>query len=603
MLKKSVKLAGSFIVVLMLMAVIACDNEILPTGNLISQGGAPGGGTLEGGSGSGKMPAFDIDNLPDPKFWNDNGHMEDWPDPFLFANGARVQTVQDWDRRRDEIAKILQYYQYGFYPDSDKSRLTVTYEDPVNAATSQSFQVKITVKYNNIERSFNAGVRLPAESITPAGAGKKYPVLIEIGGGGNVTKWPYLANDTYKWAMISMPANEIMGENAGHTGVVKDLYGYNPDKDLDACGVYMAHAWGVSRIMDAIERGGFAGKIDVNKVVTTGMSRWGHSSILCGAFSKTQDTGTMIAVTDVGDGGNAPERFHSLIGANYEWTNVSQAPGKTYYLKILNDPNPFVTSNATVVSVKAVWTTAGRNMTRSTDAGDPINWVNAPGNGDYDFSYNFYKAPGGDWHGLASHSEQRKETPSWYANRFQQFRDLHDGMGLDHVVSQPDRYPYGYLCNLPFDSYTLNAMIAPRGFLNHCGFKSGRVNPEGNFAQFLAVDEVYKFLGKEYANGYKIYYIPHAQPDYEVHDMWEFGEAYWGSNPAAAMPAKFREPGFEILDPRSKKDYSKIKWARPGATETIADKVKDVDDSWVWKTPNQPNLDFNPIDPTLYENK
>jgi hypothetical protein len=599
MLKKLTKIAGGIMIALTLIVAIACENEVLPTGNLVSQGGAPGGGTLEGGGGTGKVPAFDIDNLPSPKFWNDNGHMEDWPDPFQFANGTRVQAREDWDSRRAEIVKMLQYYQYGFYPDSDKARLTVTFQDP--APITQSFTVPITVKYDNIERTFNAGVRLPAEAITPAGAGKKYPVLLEISNGNIPTKWSYLANDTYKWAMISLSANAIMGENADHTGIVRDLYGYNPDRDMDACGVYLAHAWGVSRIMDVIERGGFGGKIDVNKVVTTGMSRWGHSSILAGAFSRTQDTGTMVAVTDVGDGGNAPDRFHSSIGANFNWTTVAQAPGKTYYLKILNDNNPFVVSNNTVVSVKAVWT--GMNMTRSTGTGSPLLWVNAPGNGDYDFPFNFYKTTlsGDGWHGLATQSQQRKEVPAWYANRFQEFRDLHEGMGLDHVVSQPDRFPYGYLCNTPFDSYFLDALVAPRGFLNHGGFKSGRVNPEGNFAQFLAIDEVYKFLDAEYANGIKIYYIAHSQPDFEVRDIWEFGEAYWSDNPKVNMPAKFRDPPFELRDPRSKIDYSKIKWARPGATQTIADMVADVDDSWVWGPPDAPNPNYNRFEPDVFE--
>ncbi len=597
MLKKLIKIAAGILIASLLMFAAACENEVLPTGNLISQGGSPGGGTLEGG-GSGTFPAFDIDNLPDPKFWNDNGHMEDWPDLFLFANGRRVQSVAEWDQRKAEIAKILQFYQYGFYPDSDPARLTVTYTDPEGAGTTaQSFTVPITVRYGNVERTFNCGVRLPAEAITPAGVGKKYPVLIEISGGDVPTKWTYLANDTYKWAMISLPANAIMGENAGHTGIVTDLYGYDANKDMDACGVYMAHAWGVSRIMDVIERGGFGGKVDVNKVVTTGMSRWGHSSMLCGAFSKTQDSGTMVAVTDVGDGGNAPERFHSVIGANYRMTDVSQAPGKTWYLKAVEDTNPFVNGVSPWPSVKAVWTKD--NMVRSTDY-DPA--TGDPGDGDYDYSYNFWNAPGGDWNGLATHSEQRKEVPSWYANRFQQFRDLHEGMGLDRVISMPDRYPYGYLCTIPFDSYHLYALIAPRGFLNHAGFKSGRVNPEGNFAQFLAVDEVYKYLDAEYANGIRVYYIGHSQPDYEVHDMWEFGEAYWSNNPRTNMPAKFRDHPFDIRDPRSKIDYSKIKWARPGATETIADMVADVDDSWVWNNDVLPNPGFNKFNPGVYEN-
>jgi hypothetical protein len=595
MMKKFAKIVCSVFTVFTLMVAVACNTEVLPTGNLVSQGGAPGGGTLEGGGGSASMPAFDIDNLPSPKFWNDNGHMEDWPDLFRFANGKRVQNVAEWPARAAEIAKILQFYKYGFYPDSSKSKLTVSHVDPPGAGTTaQSFIVPITVTANGVTRVFNAPCRLPAEAITPAGAGKKYPVLIQIGSGTNVTGWSYLANDTYKWAMIIMPAGDMMGENAAHSGIVTDLYGYNADKDLDACGVYMAHAWGVARVMDAIERGGFGGKIDVNKVVTTGMSRWGHSSYLAGAFSQTQDTGTRPAVTDIGDGGNGPDRFLSMLGVTSEWTNVSQAPGKTYYLKAIPDPNPFVAGVNPYPSVKAVWTTAGYNMTKSTSY-DRTTGISS-GDGDYDYAINFWEwmAEYGDgWHGIGSGSSARNETPSWFANRYQQFADLHDGMGLDHVTVLPDRYPRGYLCTTPFETEEVISLIAPRGILPHGGHKSGRVKPEGVFANFLVVDELYKFLDAEYANGIKIYYIPHAQPDYEVRDMWEFGEAMWSSDPRANMPAKFREHPYPIMDPRSKVDYSKIKWARPGATETIADLVKDVDDSGIWGPINLPHPDFN----------
>ncbi len=37
---------------------------------------------------------------------------EGLPDVFTFADGSKVTTPEDWDRRREELKAIILYYQY-----------------------------------------------------------------------------------------------------------------------------------------------------------------------------------------------------------------------------------------------------------------------------------------------------------------------------------------------------------------------------------------------------------------------------------------------------------------------------------------------------------
>ena len=72
------------------------------------------------------------------------------PDPFLFENGQRVKTKQQWQCRRQELKDLMQEYELGAFPPPPEqlsaalnaSNLTIT---ATNGATSISFSVNITL--------------------------------------------------------------------------------------------------------------------------------------------------------------------------------------------------------------------------------------------------------------------------------------------------------------------------------------------------------------------------------------------------------------------------------------------------------------------------
>jgi hypothetical protein len=92
------------------------------------------------------------------------------PDPFLYLDGkTRVQSQSEWYAcRQPEILKLLQEYQYGYYP--DHSFETVT-------AKRSGTTLDVTVAVGGKSTTISATVNLPSGSASGA-----VPVVIAIGG-------------------------------------------------------------------------------------------------------------------------------------------------------------------------------------------------------------------------------------------------------------------------------------------------------------------------------------------------------------------------------------------------------------------------------------
>ncbi len=480
---------------------------------------------------------FDINNLPDPAFWNKLGHEHQLPNPFRFADGHMVKSSKDWPSRREEISKIIQFYEYGMLPPSPDS---LTFET-VSGEGTRNPVIKITMKAGDKTATLNVGAKLPE------GKGP-FPALINCSFGDNTDFFDKLLNDN-GWARISYNVNMVASER-DHSGVVETLFSYKDYKtNLDAPSVLMAYAWGVGRIIDVIESGAFENKIDAKKLAITGFSRWGKAAMVIGAFAKSK-RGTQIAVTapgSAGSGGPAIERFLSATGAKNDYiTSIKDLPGKELYLRKIEDNNP----SAQEYAVKAV---LGMK----------------PFNEKYDYTYNGWTNKG-DWGGIQTLAQARNEVPAWFCARFSLFTDLHHGLNLDYTEDQPNRTPHGYLCTIPFDQHFLAALVAPRALFIYDGFKTYRNNVESQFLNYLAVSEVYNLLDADNSVGIKLYNIPHMMYEYEVKDIIDFGNAYFAKR---APLAKFKEPPFPVNDPRSRMDYKRLDWAAPGRIP-VADQIK-----------------------------
>jgi hypothetical protein len=496
-------------------------------------------GKLNPGSSKYKGVTFDINKLPDPAFWNEKGHQHQLPDLFRFADGRLVKNAKDWTARREEISKIVQYYEYGMMPPNPDS---VTYET-ISGDGANNPIIRITMKVGANTATLDVGARIPS------GNGP-FPAIMNCSGSANGPFYDTLVNDA-GWARISYNVNMVASEG-NHRGVVETLFAYGDyATNLDAPSVLMAYAWGAGRIMDAIEAGAFGGKIDAKKLGITGFSRWGKAALVIGAFAKSKQ-GTQIAITapgSAGSGGPALERFLSPAGIQDDSiASITGLQGKTLYLKKIPDNN--ASAQQKQHAVKAVL------------GMEPFNEA-------YDETYNGWTNKG-DWGGIQNLAEARNEVPSWFSARFKQFSDLHYGLNLDFADDQPNRAPHGFLCTIPFDQHFLASLVAPRALFIYDGFRTFRNNVESQYLNYLAVSEVYHLLSADNSAGIKLYNIPHQMQDYEAQDIVDFGNAYFSHT--APLP-KFKDAPFPIKDPRSKIDYMRLDWAAPGRTP-IADQVK-----------------------------
>jgi hypothetical protein len=538
-MKKKALWGIPILVLVFSMALVACPTDSDP-----EPGPAPGAAETP-------FTEFNINNPPDPEFWNQMGPFENVPDVFQFADGHRVAVQTDWDARRAEIEKIIQHYEHGYLPPDTP---TMTFVDSGTPDPGEIITTVLTLVNGANTETITFGARLPNVPMPVGG----YPAIILNTSSNTPTANNPNANrrallDGAGYAIIHYNVTAIGSEandtdhSLSHAGVVKRLFNYNYNTDLNAPSIFMSYAWGISRLMDALEAGAFQGKINVNKLSITGTSRWGKAAFIEGAFAKSK-TGKRIAVTNpvsAGAGGPNMERFMSPVGMDVPGAvrgEPSTYVAKKLYLKPISDDH-----------VAGMYGVSGPSDTVLKVAVLP----ETPG---WDVEYDGTS----DWGGIETLACVW-EFYCWGSPRFWQFQDLRKPLDVDH---HEGRGLYGYMDHLPFDQHFISSLIAPRALLVHEGYRTYRGNPEGQFFCWLATDEVYKFLEAEKYNGIKIYSITHSNPDYEWMDLIDFSNAYYNGTTPNEKYRNFE--AFPINDPRSTDDYLKLNWARPGGKSVAA---------------------------------
>ncbi|KAH8685553.1 hypothetical protein BGZ60DRAFT_466310 [Tricladium varicosporioides] len=205
------------------------------------------------------------------------------PDPFLLANGKRLSTKDEWVCKRAEIRDQIQRYELGRKP-----------AKPTVSATMTGNKLNISCSDASKYISFTATIKLPT------GAGP-FPALIAFEG-GSIPVPTDVATITYS-------NHDIAADDPRGKGKFYDLYGTS-----HPAGALMAWAWGVSRVIDAIELLGPAlTKIDTKRLAITGCSRNGKGALIASAFD---DRISLTIPQEGGSGGPGCWRIVASIKAN-----------------------------------------------------------------------------------------------------------------------------------------------------------------------------------------------------------------------------------------------------------------------------------------------
>ncbi|MBO6076277.1 MAG: hypothetical protein J6P15_04005 [Fibrobacter sp.] len=182
------------------------------------------------------------------------------PDPFMGLDGKRISSKADWKCRREEIGAMYEKLMFGEKPRNPEkvegkksgNKYTVTVTDKGKSA---SFDVTIN----------SAGTK-----------DKPKPALIGLDQGFGSCGSLGSSTNGLDIAMITFNTNNVAPENGG--GKFFQLYNGGQ-------GTIIAWAWGVSRLIDALEKDPDAG-IDVKHLAVSGCSRLGKAALAIGAFDE-----------------------------------------------------------------------------------------------------------------------------------------------------------------------------------------------------------------------------------------------------------------------------------------------------------------------------
>ena len=272
----------------------------------VSATGVPSQAVTAIQSGSGSSGGCNVPPMPPASSLTQNPFL---PDPFTFMKGTRMTTRAEWNCRRAEIAALTQEFEFGQKPNTPSSAVT---------GSRSGNTVAVVVNDNGRTLTFNASITYPSTGTAP------YPAVIGIGG-SNLNN---SALTSMGVAVINFPNSEIAQQvNQSSRGVGKfyDMYGNG-----HSAGALIAWSWGVSRLIDALEKTP-AANIDTSRLGVTGCSRNGKGAMVAGAFDERIK---LTIPQESGSGGSGTWRVSDWMNSQGQTTQtLSQIVGENVWFR------------------------------------------------------------------------------------------------------------------------------------------------------------------------------------------------------------------------------------------------------------------------------
>ncbi len=191
------------------------------------------------------------------------------PELMKFENGEKVETKEDWARRRAEIYKTAVELQYGTMPPAPEF---LEIETLYVSKGSNSYKITTGPKSHPV--SFRMQVFHPDA--------ERYPVIVDGDGCfAYFTHTDFVSTMTENGIAFALfdrteLAHDIKGEGRRHG----QLYEAYPEYTFGALGAW---AWGYSRCVDALVE---LGLVDPDMIVFSGHSRGGKTAMLAGVLDE-----------------------------------------------------------------------------------------------------------------------------------------------------------------------------------------------------------------------------------------------------------------------------------------------------------------------------
>lgn len=302
----------------------------------------------------------------------------DFPDPFVFNNGTAVETVQDWQVRRDEIKEMILDIQYG-RPPGRPDALNVTHVSSETRPDGSSFStVILTVVPSNTTPSSSFNFTL--DLYVPPGIGP-FPTIVKVSKDGTGSQEPNNSTITSKgYIYACYHHTDLDPDESGIVGVAQAAY---PSYDW---ATLMVWAWGAMRVADYlleepwVSAPGGVPHVKDDALIVCGHSRRGKTALIAAAFDDRFDmvdcnggcAGGAGSYLVLGPGAEslkditAQNRFHYWFHENFSTYagREDELPFDQHYMRALVAPRIMLTTDgiddewANPIGVQAVYEAA-----------------------------------------------------------------------------------------------------------------------------------------------------------------------------------------------------------------------------------------------------
>jgi hypothetical protein len=195
--------------------------------------------------------------------------LGDLPPLLIQSNGTPVTSVADWERRRNDIKAMIQYYQYGHLPPRpdrvEATNVTETaYRD--NAGRVRRLTLRID---SHDQLAMDVAVYLPSSD-------GPHPVIVaEAHAIGDLPCIPMWLE--HNFAFVQYEREDLAPDKSSAIGPAQQAYA---NYDWATLAVW---AWGAMRVVDYLET---CPEIRCDQIAVTGHSRGGKAALLAGALDE-----------------------------------------------------------------------------------------------------------------------------------------------------------------------------------------------------------------------------------------------------------------------------------------------------------------------------
>ncbi len=199
------------------------------------------------------------------------------PEIMKLNSGRKVKTIDDFEKRREEMKKILLENEYGYIPEKPEHLSVEVVEEMRNFCAGKAVKsiLKFTVTIDGRDFSFPVGAVIP----TVPG---KYPAFVHINFRPDVPD-RYMPSEEIVdngFATFSFCYKDVTSDNGNFKNGIAPYFRKGRRRQNDPGKIAM-WAWAAMRVMDYIET---LDSIDLNNVAVIGHSRLGKTALLTGAF-------------------------------------------------------------------------------------------------------------------------------------------------------------------------------------------------------------------------------------------------------------------------------------------------------------------------------